>query len=180
MRLYEYDSLAVRTLENSDEVLLAKWLSNPVVLEYYEGRDRPHDIAMVREGVYSENENEIRCIVEYDRIPIGYIQFYTVHEETREDYGYSDFPGVIFGMDQYIGEVQYWGKGIGKLLVKSMLHYLTSDKKAGKVILDPQCWNLRAIACYKSCGFVEVKLLPAHELHEGEWRDSWLMEYEPL
>ncbi|MEH1834506.1 MAG: GNAT family protein [Nostoc sp.] len=34
--------------------------------------------------------------------------------------------------------------------------------------------NPRAIRCYEKCGFVKVKLLPAHELHEGEYSDCWL------
>ena len=43
---------------------------------------------------------------------------------------------------------------------------------------DPQAWNERAIRCYEKCGFKKVKLLPKHELHEGEYRDCWQIEYK--
>ena len=49
-------------------------------------------------------------------------------------------------------------------------------RRASKVILDPHIGNVRAIRCYEKCGFRKVKLLSLHELHEGEYRDSWLME----
>ncbi|WP_309138169.1 GNAT family N-acetyltransferase [Priestia megaterium] len=50
-------------------------------------------------------------------------------------------------------------------------------KHSEKIVLDPQAWNQRAIACYEKCGFKKVKYLPKHEYHEGELRDCWLMEY---
>lgn len=41
-----------------------------------------------------------------------------------------------------------------------------------------KAFDLRAIRCYEACGFRKVKRLPAHELHEGQWKDCWLMEYQ--
>ncbi|MFC4664262.1 MULTISPECIES: GNAT family N-acetyltransferase [Oceanobacillus] len=80
-------------------------------------------------------------------------------------------------MDQFIGETQYWDRGIGSLLIKSMVAYLINKKRINKVVMDPQAWNKRAIRCYEKSGFKKIKLLPCHELHEGEYRDCWLMEY---
>jgi aminoglycoside 6'-N-acetyltransferase len=58
-----------------------------------------------------------------------------------------------------------------------MVDYLINTKRADKVVMDPQTWNERAIQCYEKCGFRKVKLLPKHEFHEGDYRDSWLIEY---
>lgn len=176
MILYQTDTLTVRNLEVSDISLLASWLSDPEVLQYYEGRDRPHDTELVRERFYLEDE-ETRCIFEYKGIPIGYIQFYALDEEARAEYGYDDQRAALYGMDQFIGEPDYWNKGIGTALVSSMLHYLATKKHAERVAIDPQTWNTRALACYEKCGFKRIKLLEAHEQHEGQWRDCWLMEY---
>jgi len=44
-------------------------------------------------------------------------------------------------------------------------------KRARKVVLDPHVTKPRAIRCYEKWGFRKVKLLPRHELHEGERRD---------
>ena len=100
---------------------------------------------------------------------------YKVDEKMRMNYGYSD--ENIYGIDQFIGETDYWGQGIGTLLVKSMTAFLLHKKGAKKVIMDPEARNERAIRCYEKCGFKKVKELHAHELHEGIYQDCWLMEY---
>ncbi|MFB5674536.1 GNAT family N-acetyltransferase [Paenibacillus terreus] len=99
-------------------------------------------------------------------------------DETRQAYGYSDKDGTIYGTDQFIGEPDYWNKGIGTLLVSSMLQFLVDHKKADRVVMDPQASNERALRCYAKCGFRKVRLLPKRELHEGEYRDCWLIEYK--
>ncbi|MFC3748301.1 GNAT family N-acetyltransferase [Paenibacillus sp. GCM10012306] len=168
-------SLAVRALEPRDNVLLVKWLSDPTVLEFYAGRDDPHDLDKVNAVFYAQEDDEVRCIIEYDAKEIGYIQFYPLDDETKREYGYED--EKIYGMDQFIGEVDYWNKGIGTLLITSMVKFLTGDRRADAVVMDPQTRNVRAIRCYEKCGFRKVKLLPKNELHEGEYQDCWLIEY---
>ncbi len=176
MLIYQTDDIIVRELEKPDEPLMVSWLSNPILLEYYEGRDRPHDIDMVREHFYV-NDDEYRCIFEYCGKSIGYIQFYPLDEKSRRKYGYTNTNEKIYGMDQFIGEIEYWNKGIGKKLVKSMIEHLVNHEKADKIVMDPQTWNERAIACYEKCGFRKIKLMKEHELHEGRYRDCWLIEY---
>ncbi|MDR6715647.1 GNAT family N-acetyltransferase [Paenibacillus sp. 2003] len=175
--VYESNEITVRFLEVEDEHHLVKWLTDPAVLQYYEGRDRPHDLDRVREHFYNQKDDATRCIVEYGGHPIGYIQFYKLEEEERTEYGYGYTDEIIYGTDQFIGEVDYWNKGIGTQLVQSMLAYLIHEKQACKVVMDPQSWNLRAISCYEKCGFQRIKLLEKHEQHEGQMRDCWLMEY---
>lgn len=168
--------LLIRSLEYADKSLIVKWLSDNEVLKYYEGRDNPHNESMVERKFYDISD-EARCIIEYCKIPIGYIQFYPIDEEGREEYGIENFESEIYGTDQFIGESKYWGQGIGKMLMKLMINYLTTEKGVQKIVLDPQASNERAIKCYEKSGFIKVKLLPKQELHEGELRDCWLMMY---
>lgn len=175
--LFENENLIVRELMFEDNLLLAKWLSDPQVLAFYEGRDNPFDLERVNKKFYNRENETIRCMIEYDGAKIGYIQFYLLDEETSKQYGYSLNSETIYGIDQFIGEHEYWNKGIGTLLVSSMVQYLINIKNADKVVMDPQSRNERALRCYEKCGFKRVKLLPNHELHEGERRDCWLLEY---
>lgn len=173
----QHDRVAIRELIVDDKILMAKWLSDPEVLQFYEGRDRPLDLAQVEEDFYGDADDETRCLIQYDESPIGYVQFYPVGDEERRAYGYSDPSEVIYGMDQFIGEPVYWNKGIGTQLVEMVVTYLLAVRKADRIVMDPQTWNERAIRCYEKCGFKKVKLLPKHEWHEGEYRDCWLIEY---
>lgn len=171
------EQLLVRRLIEEDKFLMAKWLSDPEVLRYYEGRDRPLDLVQVEEDFFGEADDETRCLILCDEKPIGYVQFYPVGEEERRVYGYSDPSEILFGMDQFIGEPAYWNKGIGTQLVEMIVAYLLNEKNADRIVMDPQTWNERAIRCYEKCGFNKIKLLPKHEWHEGEYRDCWLIEY---
>ncbi|WP_196121192.1 GNAT family N-acetyltransferase [Anaerobacillus alkaliphilus] len=173
--LFERGSLKVRTLKENDKYLLAKWLSDPLVLEFYEGRDNPFTVQKVMDKFFPLEADEVKCIIEFEHKAIGYIQFYQLDDETKNVYGYGD--EITYGTDQFIGEVDHWNKGIGTLLVTSMVQFLLDHKKAYRVVMDPQVRNERAIRCYEKCGFKKVKLLPKRELHEGIYQDCWLIEY---
>lgn len=178
MILYSNQEISVRRLEPADADLLVQWLSDPVLLEYYEGRDRPHTMAMVLEHYYGEagNREITRGIVRYKSQDVGYIQLYPIDDEEKEEYGYLNYEGCVYGMDQFIGDPAFWNRGIGTLLVTGTVKYLTEVEKADLLVMDPQCWNHRALRVYEKSGFMRKKLLPGHEWHEGEYRDCWLLE----
>lgn len=173
--MIENNGLKVRKLNDNDKHLLVKWLSDSSVLEYYEGRDNAFDLNKVNNVFFDCEEDEVKCIVEFERKAIGYVQYYKIDKITKENFGYSF--GNIYGIDQFIGETEYWNRGVGTLLVSSVVSFLYEHEKADKVIMDPQLRNLRALRCYEKCGFKKVKILPKHELHEGEYRDCWLIEH---
>ena len=133
--LFNNGDLKVRILEDEDNVLLAKWLSDPSVLEFYEGRDNPFDLDKVNKVFYATEDEEVKCIVEYDGNGIGYIQFYQLDDETKKEYGYLN--ENVYGTDQFIGEIEYWNKGIGTLLVTSMIRFL----------IEPWIVKLNATPC---------------------------------
>ncbi|WP_066063064.1 GNAT family N-acetyltransferase [Neobacillus soli] len=175
--LFENGYIKVRQLQPEDKHLLVKWLSNPSVLEFYEGRDNSFDLEKVNKKFYHRENGIVRCVIEYEGVSIGYIQIYQVNETTSSIDNYDE-EETTFGMNQFIGETEYWNRGIGTLLVKSMLEYLIEKKQATRVIMDSQTTNLRAISCYEKCGFKKIRLLPNHEFHEGKYRDCWLIEYK--
>lgn len=178
MKLFHNGALGIRTLEPEDAALLAKWLSDPAVLQYYEGRDRPRDMELVRKHFYEEIDDNTPCIIEFNSTPIGYLQFYEIDDDEKEEYGYAGKSGKIYGMDQFIGEIAYWNRGIGSQLIKDTVDYLIGHKEAAIIVMDPQAWNARALRVYEKNGFVKKKYLERHEWHEGEYRDCWLIEYD--
>ncbi len=169
--------LRVRTLEAADVQNLCRWLSDPAVLEFYEGRDRPLDPETARREYLAKPGDPVTgCIVEWDGKPIGYVQFYPLDGAEKTAFGYSSAECVV-GMDQFIGEPAYWNQGIGTRLVTAMVEYLRTVQGASRVVVDPHTDNTRAIRCYEKSGFRKAKILPQHEMHEGRRRDCWLMEF---
>ncbi|WP_066187399.1 MULTISPECIES: GNAT family N-acetyltransferase [Gracilibacillus] len=173
--LVHKNAIGIRKLTLQDESLLTKWLSDPDVLAYYEGRDQSFDHRKTRKIFYLNGSPTVRCIIEYRQQAIGYIQFYLLDTSTKTSYGLSE--KRIYGMDQFIGETSYWNQGIGAQFVELMVVYLVEQLGAQRVVVDPHKSNIRAIRCYEKCGFVKTKTLADHEWHEGDYRDCWLMEY---
>ena len=53
-------------------------------------------------------------------------------------------------MDQFIGEPNYWSKGIGTRYIKLIFEFLKKERNANAVILDPHKNNPRAIRAYQN------------------------------
>jgi len=170
------EEITIRRLREEDAALLAAWLSDDRVLWYYEGRDRPHDLALIKEHFFTEEPEMTRCLISYQGTPIGYGQYYPLNPDEKSEYGY-DSSELVYGMDQFIGEPDYWDRGIGTKLVMALRNHLLASTPVHKVVMDPQAWNSRAIRCYEKCGFRKIKLLTSHEWHEGQMRDCWLVEW---
>lgn len=166
--------LTVRPWREADLPLIATWMSDPRVLQYFGGRDDAHDDARVR-AIYNENTIDHRCVFSFNDEPIGYIQFCPMEA------GAFGFPAHqrVWGIDLYIGEPAFWQRGIGTQLVRAGGEQLLAQGYADRVTIDPEAWNTRAVRCYEKAGFVKRMLMPRSELHEGEWRDNWLMVFEP-
>src|SRR5512133_172488 len=154
--------------------MITRWLSDPRVLEFYEGRDRPFSVEAVRQK-YAPRilspEGVTPCILEYEHRPIGYLQFYLAEAGEYQ----FDGRGKIYALDLFIGAPEYWGQGLGVQFIRLLLCYLFEQQGADWVLIDPHVDNDRAIRAYEKCGFRKIKILPKHEWHEGKFVDCWLM-----
>ncbi len=163
MRNGQSETPVFRQLRAGDDLLLLRWLTDPAVLEFYEGRDRRFDLAAIREKFFSGNDIR-RRIIEYAGRPAGYLQDYSASPGGR-----------AAAFDLFIGEPVLWGRGLGRRIVGKLVRELFRNPAVETVQADPRVENRRAIRCYAACGFEPVRLLPANELHEGKWRDALLM-----
>ena len=116
---------------------LFKWLTNDNVLEYYEGRDVRYTMDTPADQFIEVLPEGFRVIFEYKAIPIGYGQAYKLTGEMLEEYDYPDTGKNVFAMDQFIGEPEYWNKGICTNFLQLMVHYLKENLGAEIILLDP-------------------------------------------
>lgn len=175
-KIIKENNILIRNLEEQDKTLLLKWLTDKRVLNFWEGQSSVFNLDRIKEDFYNK-EKVTRTIIEFQNMPIGYCQFYKLNKDDLNEYKYSKTNKTVYGVDQFIGDPNYWGKGIGTTFMKLILEYLTTKKNADVVILDPHTDNLRAIRCYQKVGFKKIKTLLEHELHDGKMVDCYLMEY---
>ncbi|MBD2504536.1 GNAT family N-acetyltransferase [Anabaena azotica] len=183
--LVEKDGITIRLMEDSLEnyQLMAKWLTDERVLEFYEGRDNPFDLERAiatYQPMVIGNDPVKPCLIYYENIKIGYLQYYLLDDlpETDKQQYCLEKTDHVYALDLFIGEPDYWHRGIGTKILTMVVNYIFEVLLASKIVIDPHIDNSRAIRCYEKAGFVKVKVLPAHELHEGKYSDCWLMAIE--
>ena len=177
--MIDVTKITLRPMNNGDLVFMLKWLTDERVLEFYDGRDKKYTQEDISEHYMNQREDGLnRVILEYDEVPIGYAQMYRIQGELFDEYHYPETDEKVFAMDQFIGEPEFWNKGIGTEYCRMACEYLHNKLGADRVILDPRKNNPRAIRTYQKAGFEMIKELPEHELHEGNNEDCVLMEWK--
>ncbi len=169
---------AIRALQDteSDMNLLYRWLNDEQVLAYLDGTGNgfTRDQIEAKYGPRARGEDYvISCIIEHKATPIGYLQYYPLLEKERIEYE-ADAEGLYYGIDLFIGEPDYWNRGIGTVVVRKITSYLFDARQADAIYIDPAAWNTRAIRCYEKSGFVKVNVI-ARELYEGKHLDVQVM-----
>lgn len=170
--------IRIRSMTDEDLPLMLKWLTDDRVLAFYGGRDTRYSYETLKSH-YSEVWDTVyyRVIIEYKGDAIGYGQIYKLNGEMYEEYHYPQNGETVFATDQFIGEPEYWSRGIGTKYMQTVLGFLKTAENADAVILDPHKSNARAIRAYEKAGFKIIDELPEHELFEGKRVDCYLMEY---
>ncbi|MGH4117194.1 GNAT family N-acetyltransferase [Clostridium sp.] len=93
-------------------------------------------------------------------IVVGYITYKEVNECKN-----------VYTIGITIGK-SFWNRGYGQDSIKTLLKYLFIDIDAHKVELEVLKFNLRAIYCYKKCGFLEEG---KNCVSSGSYRDVIIM-----
>lgn len=161
------NDLLIRLMNDNDFEVMVKWLNDQSVLEFYEEPPSNIDMVIKKYGPRVEGKHYVIPCIVYKKEPVGYIQYYELQEDELKRYGYSANQN-IYGIDQFTGETQLWGKGIGTTMILMMLNYLSKNKGASSVVLEVKKNNSRAISSYKKCGFRKIKEL---------YTDLYLMEW---
>jgi aminoglycoside 6'-N-acetyltransferase len=100
------------------------------------------------------------CFIVYlDTVPVGYIHYYYVDADDRKKFFESNILDSAVGLDLFIGEPEYLGKGYGTKMLQAFIEFLKQREPDCKmIIIDPATDNTRAIACYEKVGFKKDKV----------------------
>ncbi len=156
------EEITFKHLAKSDLPLLTTWLNKPHVKAWWDEHLTPDEI---KEQYASRIGDQIVVpfMVYLDEKPIGFIQYY---DAAKEGGGWwpDEVEGTI-GIDQFIGEENYMGRGYGTKIIAAFVRKLFEDPAVKKIILDVSPKNVKAIHCYEKVGFVFVKEIDTPDGH---------------
>lgn len=147
-------NISFRLLTEQDLPMLYRWLNQEHMRDFYQRKPISED--EVRKKYLPRIKGQVPTfshIALIDNRPIGKIQCYRCldYPHFASQIGVSD--GIA--LDFFIGEVEYLGQGLGKLLLRDYLESVAFEifPKEQNFFICHDKNNSRAIATSKSCGF---------------------------
>lgn len=170
----EDGTITIREMEANDHdfQLYLNWMTDPQTMKYWEGMTEHFTYQRVVEGYWENVREQVwQCMIEYRQKAIGYCQFCVLNALYYEvpQIQYDKFVGkrdVVYGIDIFIGEVDYRDSGIGTRSLKLLMGALFEKYHADVLMIDPKVHNARAIRCYHKCGFKDLFVVPKRELQD--------------
>lgn len=154
--------ITFKPLKNDHLPLMFQWLQKPHVKIWWDpDLDWTPDLLQEKYGTHADGyyvENGIKkplraFVVEAKNEPVAYVQLYNVHNYPGADAIPKDeLAPSSAGLDMFIGEEAFVGKGYGTAILKEFLaqHVAPSHEAC---FVDPDKKNLQAIRAYEKAGF---------------------------
>jgi RimJ/RimL family protein N-acetyltransferase len=141
-----------KPLAESDLPFLFEWFAQPYIAQLWKEPDWRTFQEKYRKRISS---NDIFPFVAYiDDKPIAYIKYHHVKDDDRALFPNVEIPAFSIGLDLFIGNPNYLGKGYGTHLVKEFIQFVQKiEPHCTTIIIDPAVDNHRAIRCYEKVGF---------------------------
>ena len=148
------DEVNIRLLKDTDAdyKLLEKWCQEEEIYSNFEQRILNEQ--EIKEKYYPRTLKKAKApvyMIEYKQKPVGIIQYKLVNEEDKKLYQLTG--NYIYELDIFIGELKEQNKGIGKRAIDILSEFLDKEKNAQLLVMCPLKSNVKAINCYKKCGF---------------------------
>jgi aminoglycoside 6'-N-acetyltransferase len=163
------ENLQFVSLDESHFLLIHQWFNKPHVQSFYSLRSWTFEEVHKKLMLYLQGEKQMKCfIIYYEERPVGYIQSYPIKEHPWENQDLSD--EVIqkaAGIDLFIGEEGYLGKGLGREIINQFLEkYIWPFYRY--CLADPDIRNETSIRLFRKCRFIEHKqILSKDALHRS-------------
>lgn len=152
--------ITFKPLEFSDIPTIHKWFNKPHVQAFYSLRHWSEEEVLEKLKPYILSEKPvIGFMILMNQQPIGYIQYYKVKDYPWINQDLSeDIIEHAAGMDFFIGEKQFIGKGLGSHIIKKFLDVMIWPQFQ-YCMVDPDVNNTAAIRCYEKLHFKEHALI---------------------
>lgn len=150
-------NISLRRLKDeiSEYLLLEKWCRQKEIYQFFE--QRILNFSEIHAKYYPRTQMNAVCpvyVIEYDKIPIGIIQYKKLTQVEQNEYNLCVDNAIE--VDLFIGEENYRGKGIGEQSIKLFIEMIATIYPNYLIIMCPLINNTPAIKCYRKCEF-EIK-----------------------
>ncbi len=158
------EKITFKPLTESYLPLLHQWFQIDHIKKWY-ARGETYSLEMIKEKYLPRIKASDKIpsyIILLDDKPIGYIQFYHLdapyYPEGLTDFSHPLFkihpPEEIAGLDVFIADINYLGRGYGKKLI---LHFIANiiPPKFNTILVDPAKNNINALSAFYKMGFKE-------------------------
>jgi aminoglycoside 6'-N-acetyltransferase len=164
--------LRLRALEEADVPILARWRSDPKVMESYAVYRGKVPEREVRKEFLSQGWKRARdratgrfleyraCVADMDGRPFAFVQYHRLRTTDAELVGYRR-EERSYEMDLFIGDLTQRGKGLGTRIIALTRDYLCEKRGAARIVATPQVENERSIRAFEKAGFRRVRTLVA-------------------
>ncbi len=139
-------SFNFKELVESDLPLIKDWLQQPHISKWFDTNEWINEIFsnMISDWVWYFQ-------AELDSIPVGFTQYYNTSKAPKGSWS-SQQAGTI-GIDFFIGNPSFLGKGYGILLVNNFVEFVIKNANPKRIIADPDKDNIKSQHILKRCGF---------------------------
>lgn len=151
----EKSMFTFRKVTADDLSLLYNWFQETHVKEWWPIPQKNEFLEKFLERIRSKNT--IPYLVLLNNNPLGYIQYYHIDRAIEKAGSWlpKELPETTVGIDQFIGNPEFIGKGYGTRFIKEFISFLTTtlEPQVTTIIVDPEPENRAAIRCYEKVGF---------------------------
>ena len=164
----ETENFLIRETEFDDYEYFVKWENDPEVTKYLTFDENRSYEDVVTEAIYNKFSREKLDFTIVDREsgkPIGRI-FISKIDTHSDSLDITKF---------YIGETQFWGKGVAREIMNELLEYCFTFIHMERVTLDYYTGNKRAYTLYESLGFEKEGVARNATKKDGKYYDLHLM-----
>ena len=164
----ETENFLIRETEFDDYEYFVKWENDPEVTKYLTFDENRSYEDVVTEAIYNKFSREKLDFTIVDREsgkPIGRI-FISKIDTHSDSLDITKF---------YIGETQFWGKGVAREIMNELLEYCFTFLHMERVTLDYYKGNKRAYTLYESLGFEKEGVARNATKKDGKYYDLHLM-----
>jgi ribosomal-protein-serine acetyltransferase len=143
-----------RNLTKGDLDALCRWRNHPEVCRFLGNRVKTREETLAWFTRITDDTNNLLKGIMFENRLVGY----GIVEDVNRESGKCQV-GIV------IGEPDAWGKGIGKVVVKELLHHCFATLELNRVLAVVAKGNARSEGLFRSMGFT----------HEGTLREATLI-----